>query len=96
MSNFLHEQFIKKLVQKAVNNTLFIFFSRACREHWEKLEPATGRPLSAAMSKPDEWQYTLEGKGLMQQKHETTKEELADLFERKREQALKFRNGLCY
>ena len=32
--------------------------ARAVREYWENLQPATGRPYSASMSKPDSWGIT--------------------------------------
>ena len=36
----------------------FIYVFRAHRDYWEKLNPSTGRPFSAALSKPDAWGVT--------------------------------------
>ncbi len=33
-------------------------YSRARRDYWEHLNPSTGRPYSAALSKPDNWGVT--------------------------------------
>ena len=32
--------------------------ARAGREYWENLKPGTGRPYSAALSKPEQWGVT--------------------------------------
>ncbi|XP_037121102.1 betaine--homocysteine S-methyltransferase 1 [Syngnathus acus] len=54
--------------------------ARARRDYWEKLKPASGRPLCPSMSMPDSWGVTKGHADLMQQKEATTKEQLQDLF----------------
>ncbi|PAA86091.1 hypothetical protein BOX15_Mlig031806g1 [Macrostomum lignano] len=49
--------------------------ARANREYWENLNPASGRPYSSAMSKPDNWGVTRGNEMLVQHAHETTTEE---------------------
>lgn len=39
-------------------NTIYLLFFRATREHWENLQPASGRPYCPAYSKPDCWGVT--------------------------------------
>ena len=58
--------------------TVFINF-RAHRDYWENLKPSTGRPYSAALSKPDAWGVTKGDDILQQQKESTTDEEIANL-----------------
>lgn len=41
--------------------------TRTTREYWEKLEPATGRPHSAAFSRPDNWGVTAGDEDLKQE-----------------------------
>ena len=52
---------------------------RAHRDYWEKLNPSTGRPFSAALSKPDAWGVTKGDDILKQQTESTTEEEIAKL-----------------
>ncbi|XP_061654991.1 betaine--homocysteine S-methyltransferase 1 [Phyllopteryx taeniolatus] len=54
--------------------------ARARRDYWEKLKPASGRPLCPSMSTPDGWGVTKGHADLMQQKEATTKEQLQVLF----------------
>ncbi|XP_061553620.1 betaine--homocysteine S-methyltransferase 1 [Phycodurus eques] len=54
--------------------------ARARRDYWEKLKPASGRPLCPSMSTPDGWGVTKGHVDLMQQKEATTKEQLQVLF----------------
>merc|ERR1712048_1405407 len=53
--------------------------ARAHRDYWEKLKPSTGRPFSAALSKPDAWGVTKGDDILKQQTESTTDEEIAKL-----------------
>ena len=53
---------------------------RAHRDYWEKLNPSTGRPFSAALSKPDAWGVTKGDDILKQQTESTTDEEIAKLI----------------
>jgi betaine-homocysteine S-methyltransferase len=53
--------------------------ARAHRDYWEKLTPSTGRPFSAALSKPDNWGVTKGDEILKQQTETTTEEEIAKL-----------------
>merc|ERR1712193_462875 len=53
--------------------------ARAHRDYWEKLNPSTGRPFSAALSKPDAWGVTKGDDILKQQTESTTEEEIAKL-----------------
>ena len=55
------------------------FDFRAHRDYWEKLNPSTGRPFSAALSKPDAWGVTKGDDILKQQTESTTEEEIAKL-----------------
>lgn len=55
---------------------------RARRDYWEKLKPASGRPLCASMSNPDGWGVTKGHVDLMQQKEATSKEQLRVLFDK--------------
>lgn len=45
--------------------------ARAHRDYWEKLNPSTGRPFSAALSKPDAWGVT-KGDDILKQQTEAT------------------------
>ncbi|PWA19728.1 hypothetical protein CCH79_00007059 [Gambusia affinis] len=56
--------------------------ARARRDYWEKLKPASGRPLCPSMSAPDSWGVTRGHADLMQQKEATTKDQLKQLFDR--------------
>lgn len=55
---------------------------RARRDYWEKLKPASGRPLCPSMSAPDGWGVTKGHAELMQQKEATTQEQLRPLFQK--------------
>lgn len=54
--------------------------ARARKSYWETLNPATGRPYSAACSKPANWGITAGSKELRQQSECTTAEELECVF----------------
>ncbi|XP_055931359.1 betaine--homocysteine S-methyltransferase 1-like [Argiope bruennichi] len=54
--------------------------ARARRSYWEDLQPSTGRPHSAAFSKPDNWGVTAGSDELKQQAESTTNEELQKMF----------------
>lgn len=41
--------------------------ARASKAYWSEIQPATGRPMSAAMSKPDGWGVTQGDEELVQQ-----------------------------
>ncbi|XP_048874626.1 betaine--homocysteine S-methyltransferase 1 [Brienomyrus brachyistius] len=56
--------------------------ARARRDYWEKLKPASGRPLCPSMSCPDGWGVTKGHADLMQQKEATTEEQLKQLFQK--------------
>ncbi|XP_068608842.1 betaine--homocysteine S-methyltransferase 1-like [Brachionichthys hirsutus] len=56
--------------------------ARARRDYWEKLKPASGRPLCPSMSTPDSWGVTKGDSDLMQQKEATTQEQLDALFDK--------------
>jgi betaine-homocysteine S-methyltransferase len=56
--------------------------ARARREYWENLQPATGRPYSAALSHPDNWEVAPGDELLKQHQEETTEEELHQVVER--------------
>uniref|UniRef100_UPI00398E3B30 betaine--homocysteine S-methyltransferase 1 n=1 Tax=Pristiophorus japonicus TaxID=55135 RepID=UPI00398E3B30 len=58
--------------------------ARAQREYWEKLVPATGRPYSASLAKPDNWGVTKGDKDLMQQKEATSDQQLKEMFEKQK------------
>ena len=62
-----------------------IFFFRAHKDYWNKLNPSTGRPYSAGMSKPDNWGVTKGCDILKQQKDMTTDEQLEKLRIKKEE-----------
>merc|ERR1711971_1354827 len=53
--------------------------ARAHRDYWEKLNPSTGRPFSAALSKPDAWGVTKGDDILKQQTESTTDADIAKL-----------------
>merc|ERR1712156_926090 len=53
--------------------------ARANKDYWNKLNPSTGRPYSAGMSKPDNWGVTKGMDILKQQKDMTTDEQLEKL-----------------
>merc|ERR1711962_1864115 len=53
--------------------------ARAHRDCWEKLNPSTGRPFSAALSNPDAWGVTKGDDILKQQVESTTDEDIAKL-----------------
>lgn len=56
--------------------------ARARRDYWQKLKPASGRPLCPSMSSPDGWGVTKGHGDLMQQKEATTQDQLKHLFEK--------------
>ncbi|XP_030625029.1 betaine--homocysteine S-methyltransferase 1 isoform X2 [Chanos chanos] len=56
--------------------------ARARREYWEKIRPASGRPLCPSMSKPDSWGVTKGHSDLMQQKEATSQDQLRPLFDK--------------
>lgn len=60
----------------------FTLQSRARKEYWSNLEPSTGRPFSAAKSRPDAWGVTKGSEELVQQKDETTDQQLSKVFDR--------------
>ena len=64
---------------------ILIIFSRANKDYWNKLNPSTGRPYSAGMSKPDNWGVTKGMDILKQQKDMTTDEQLEKLRIKKEE-----------
>jgi len=53
--------------------------ARASRDYWMNLNTSTGRPFSAAMSKPNKWGVTQGDKELQQQTEETSNEDIATL-----------------
>merc|ERR1719435_637429 len=53
--------------------------ARARRDYWEKMKPGSGRPYCPAMSKPDQWGVTKGDKELVQQKEETTEEQIKEV-----------------
>ncbi|GIX73065.1 betaine--homocysteine S-methyltransferase 1 [Caerostris extrusa] len=55
--------------------------ARARRSYWEGLNPATGRPHSAAFSHPDNWGVTAGSEDLKQQAESTTEEQLQKVFQ---------------
>lgn len=61
---------------------LFVCLFRARRDYWEKLKPASGRPLCPSMSEPDGWGITKGHADLVQQKEATTQEQLKPLFDK--------------
>ncbi|XP_078071103.1 betaine--homocysteine S-methyltransferase 1 [Mustelus asterias] len=58
--------------------------ARAQRAYWEKLVPASGRPYSASLSKPDSWGVTKGDKDLIQQKEMTTENQLKEMFDKQK------------
>lgn len=54
--------------------------ARARKEYWQNINPSTGRPLSAAFSKPDNWGVTAGSEDLKQKEESTTNEELQKVF----------------
>ena len=68
---------IKKI--KLAFYSFALFICRAHRDYWEKLNPSTGRPFSASLSKPDAWGVTKGDEILKQQTETTTDEEIANL-----------------
>ncbi|KAM9821185.1 betaine--homocysteine S-methyltransferase 1-like [Neosynchiropus ocellatus] len=56
--------------------------ARARRDYWEKLKPASGRPLCPSLSKPDGWGISKGHADLVQQKEATSKEQLKALFDK--------------
>jgi len=54
--------------------------ARARRDYWEQMNPASGRPCSAALSQPDAWGVTAGDDDLIQRKDKTSEEELTKLF----------------
>ena len=57
--------------------------ARANREYWENLEPASGRPYSGAMSRPDNWGVTKGNEELKQHAEETTEDEMSTVMKLK-------------
>jgi len=53
--------------------------ARASKEYWQNLKPASGRPYSAACSKPDQWGVTQGDEILRQKKDATTEAEIKAL-----------------
>jgi len=60
--------------------------ARANREYWENLNPASGRPMSASVSTPDQWNVIAGDEAMKQGVLETTQEELASLRIRAKDQ----------
>lgn len=56
---------------------------RACQQYWDRLQPASGRPYCASMSKPDQWSVTQGSELLRQQNEETSEEQLSELLQQK-------------
>ncbi|XP_013400476.1 betaine--homocysteine S-methyltransferase 1 [Lingula anatina] len=54
--------------------------ARARRNYWESLNPASGRPYCASMSKPAAWGITQGHKHLTQHTEATTTDELSELY----------------
>ncbi|XP_005919168.1 betaine--homocysteine S-methyltransferase 1-like isoform X2 [Haplochromis burtoni] len=50
--------------------------ARSCREYWEKILPASGRPKSASMSTPEGWGVTKGDAELLRHKEATTSQEM--------------------
>jgi len=57
--------------------------ARACREYWENLKPASGRPTCPSQSVPDAWGITQGDDKLKQYTAETKDEELKKLYQMK-------------
>ena len=53
--------------------------NRANPAYWQNLKPASGRPLSSSLSKPDNWGVTQGDESLQQQKDLTTQEQVSDV-----------------
>ncbi|PYZ99329.1 betaine--homocysteine S-methyltransferase 1 [Penaeus vannamei] len=60
--------------------------ARAGREYWENLRPSSGRPYSAAMSKPDNWGVTA-GDDILKQKTASTTEDEIKILKTKKTKA---------
>lgn len=56
--------------------------ARSRRDFWANVNPASGRPFSASLSKPDGWGVTAGDGDLIQKKDKTSEEELKTLFSR--------------
>ena len=56
-------------------------FTRARREYWENLRPASGRPHCSSLSCPDNWGLTKGSDVLKQHKEETTDKEIEDVIQ---------------
>lgn len=69
-------------VKAVVEDQCLTVLSRARRDYWEKLRPASGRPFCPSMSTPDGWGVTKGHADLMQQKEATSEEQLKALFEK--------------
>ena len=54
--------------------------ARAKKDYWQNIKPSTGRPMSAAFSKPDGWGVTQGNEELKQHKTGTTSEEMQLVF----------------
>jgi len=54
--------------------------TRANREYWENLKPASGRPFCPGMSRPDSWGVTQGSEALKQQVTKTTAEEVTKVL----------------
>jgi len=62
--------------------------SRASRQYWETLNPSTGRPYSASLSKPAAWGMTRGDDLLVQHESATTTDEIEKLKELRIEKVL--------
>ncbi|XP_072904319.1 betaine--homocysteine S-methyltransferase 1 [Hemitrygon akajei] len=58
--------------------------ARAQQAYWENLKPASGRPYSASLSKPDSWGMTKGHTDLVQQVEATSVKQLKDVFEKQK------------
>ncbi|XP_067885564.1 betaine--homocysteine S-methyltransferase 1 [Heterodontus francisci] len=58
--------------------------ARAQRAYWENLVPASGRPYSASLSKPDSWGMTKGHQFLMQQEEMTSENQLKEMIEKQK------------
>ncbi len=58
----------------------YFLFSRARKDYWQNLNPSSGRPFSASMSKPDAWGVTKGDALLQQHATATTDDELNKVF----------------
>jgi len=54
--------------------------ARARKEYWAKLNPSSGRPFSATMSKPDAWGVTKGDSLLKQQADATTEDQMETVY----------------